>query len=59
VQPVTVELGPLVGLDGVLDRQRMQTKVLGKRLKVGFGGLEQIDPDNRFSVRREPVRHLG
>lgn len=29
VRPVTVELGPLVGLEGVLDRQRMQVEFLG------------------------------
>jgi hypothetical protein len=51
--------GPLVRLEGVLDCQRMQVKGQGKPLRVGLAGLEQVDPDDRLPVRREPVRHVG
>lgn len=59
MRPVTIELGPLVWLKGVLDRQRMQFQPLGQRLQIGRPGLEEIDPDGLFLAGGEPVRHLA
>jgi hypothetical protein len=49
---VGLELGPLVRLDGVLDRQVRQPELVGYRGDVLGGGLLQPDPD-------EPARAAG
>src|SRR4051794_10283383 len=42
---VALQLGPLVGLDGVLDRQGMQPVPLGDRVQLGLGRLVEPQPD--------------
>ena len=41
---VSLYLGPLVGLDGVLHGQRVQPELLGDRGKLLLGGLVEPDP---------------
>ena len=55
---VAVQLGPLVLLDGVLDRQGMQPELLGDELQVGLVGLAQVQPHHRARLL-EVVGDLG
>ncbi len=41
---VALQLGPLVGLDGVLHGQRVQPELAGDTGEFGLGGLVQADP---------------
>ena len=54
---VSLQLGPLVGVHGVLDRQGVQPEHIGHFLHVGLVWLVQPDPDERLLVRRL-LRHL-
>jgi hypothetical protein len=47
---VAVQLGPLMLLDGVLDRQRMQPELLRDDLQVGMVGLAQVQPHHRAGL---------
>ena len=50
---VDVELGPLVALDRVLDRQRVQLELVVDQRELGVGGVLQTDPDEAVrSARR-------
>jgi len=42
--PVTLDLGALVGLDGLLDPQLVQSKLAGDGVELSFGGLVEVDP---------------
>ena len=42
---VALQLGPLVGVDGVLDGQRVQPELRGDTGEFGLGRLVQTDPD--------------
>jgi hypothetical protein len=55
---VAVQLGPLMLLDGVLDRQRVQPELLGDDLQVGPVGLAQVQPHHRARLT-EVVGDLG
>ena len=50
---VALQLGPLVGVDGVLDGQRVQPELLGDTGEFGLGRLVQPDPDEA-AVARAP-----
>ena len=41
---VRLELGPLVGLDGVLDGELVELELAPHRLELLFGRLEEPDP---------------
>jgi len=45
-------------MDGVLDRQWMQSELFGHDLQVGFIGIEQIQPQHGVFVGGEPLAHL-
>jgi len=49
---VALELGPLVGVDGVLHRERVQVVLPGDRGQLVLGGLEEPQPDVAVSVGR-------
>lgn len=42
---VLLQLRPLVGVNGVLDRQRVRAELQGDVLELGRGGLVQPHPD--------------
>ena len=42
---VDLELGPLVGVDGVLDGQLVEVELAADRVELGLVGLVQADPD--------------
>ncbi len=42
---VDLELGPLVGVDGVLDGQLVEAELAPDRVELGLVGLVQTDPD--------------
>ena len=47
-----LELRALVGVDGVLDRQRVQLEALAHRLDDLGAGVVQADPDEAVAARR-------
>ena len=47
---VELQLGHLVGLEGVFDRQRMELEGGADLGELGLGRLEQADPDERLAV---------
>ena len=55
---VAVQLGPLVLLDGVLDRQRVEPELLRDDLQVLLVGLAQVQPHHRVRLL-EVVGDLG
>jgi hypothetical protein len=55
---VAVELGPLVLLGGVLDRQGMQPELLGDDLQVLLVGFAQVQPHHGAGLL-EVVGDLG
>jgi len=58
VAGIAVQLRSLVIMDGVLDRQWMQSELFGHDLQVGFIGIEQIQPQHGVFVGGEPLAHL-
>ena len=54
---VVVELRPLVRVDGVLHRERVQAEFLADRGKILFARLAQVEPDDRVLLG-EVVGHL-
>ena len=44
---VVVELGPLVGLERVLDRERVQAQLVGQLVQLVARRAAQVDPDHR------------
>jgi hypothetical protein len=55
---VALELGALVILHRVLDRQGVQVEVARHRLQVGDVGVEQVEPEHRLGVLVEQARRL-
>ena len=55
---VAVQLGPLVPLDGVLDRQGVQPELLRDDRQILLVGLTQVQPDDRGRLL-EVVGDLG
>jgi hypothetical protein len=55
---VTVQFGPLMFLDGVLDRQRVQPELLRDDRQVLLVGLTQVQPHHRVRLLQE-VGDLG
>jgi hypothetical protein len=55
---VAVQLGPLVLLDGVLDRQGVEPEFLRDELQVLLVGLAQVQPHHRIRLL-EVVGDLG
>jgi hypothetical protein len=55
---VAVQLGPLVLLDGVLDGQGVQPKLLGDDRQILLVGLAQVQPHHRVRLL-EVVGDLG
>ena len=51
---VHLELGPLVGGDGVLHRQLVQPELLAHRLELLVGGLVQPDPHEAVRLASRP-----
>ena len=47
---VPLQLGPLMGLDGVLDGERMQPEELGESGELGLVRLVQPDPDETAAL---------
>jgi hypothetical protein len=45
--PYDVELRPLVGVDGVLDRQLVQVELLPSRIEIGDGRIQESNPRER------------
>jgi hypothetical protein len=56
---VALELGPLVGDDGVLDGQLVQAELLGHGQQLGLGRPEQPDPGHRARLVAQPPGGLG
>jgi hypothetical protein len=44
---VGVELGPMVGLEGVLHRERVQAELVGQLVQLVDRRPAQVDPDHR------------
>jgi hypothetical protein len=55
---VAVQLGALVFVDGILDREGVQPELFGEDLQVGGVGLAQVQPDHRGFLL-EVVGDLG
>ena len=55
---VAVQFGPLVALDGVLDRERVQPELLGQDGQVSVVGVVQVQPD-RHPLLPEELADLG
>ena len=55
---VTVQFGPLVTLDGVLDRERVQPELLGQDGQLSVVGIVQVEPD-RHPLLPEELADLG
>jgi hypothetical protein len=47
---IDIELGSLMGMDGVLHRQLMQTKLLPHRFEFLLGGFVEPDPTERLAA---------
>ena len=47
---VELDLGPLVALDGVLDRERVELELVVDEVELGVGGVLQPDPEERVGV---------
>jgi hypothetical protein len=48
---VHLQLGPLVGGQGVLDGQRMQPELVGDQVELAFRRLVQADPQKTVATR--------
>jgi hypothetical protein len=55
---VAVQFGPLMALDGVLDRERVQPELLGQDGQVSVVGVVQVEPD-RHPLLPEELTDLG
>ena len=55
---VPVQFGPLMALDGVLDRERVQPELLGQDGQVSVVGVVQVEPD-RHPLLPEELTDLG
>jgi hypothetical protein len=55
---IAVELGALMLVDGVLDRERVQPELLGQHLEVSEVGGGEVEPHHRRVVLGEVVTDL-
>ncbi|GAA2933755.1 hypothetical protein GCM10011428_59110 [Streptomyces violaceus] len=56
--PVPLQLGALVGLDGVLDGQRVQVEELGDARELLVGRLVQPEPDEALPALAHPLHDI-
>jgi hypothetical protein len=56
---VQLQLGPLVGVDGVVDGERVQLQLVDDEVELLVRGFEQADPQEAVAARLGPLERLA